>query len=616
MAVNTPQKPRETMEAVAVRFAGDSGDGMQMVGSLFTATSALMGNDLATLPDYPAEVRAPAGSLGGVSGFQVNFSSTDVYTPGDTVNVLVALNPAALKVNLRDLQKRGILIANSDTFNDNGLKLAQYTSNPLEDGSLADYQVQALPITRMTREAVAPTGLKGKDADRCKNFFALGLVYWLFDRDLQPTLDWLTQKFAKLPAVKEANERALKAGYYYGETAEMIQVQYTVQKARLPKGLYRKIGGNEAVALGMAVAAKRAGKTLFYGSYPITPASEILHELARLKNYGVVTFQAEDEIAAMCSVIGAAFGGAFAASGTSGPGLSLKTEALGLAVMLELPCVVVDVQRGGPSTGLPTKTEQGDLYQALFGRHGECPLPVLAPLSPSDCFHATYEAFQLAAKYMTPVIVLSDGYLANGAEPMRVPKVEELPAFDIRHPVDPTGFEPYARNADLARPWALPGTPGLAHRIGGLEKQDVTGDVSYDPENHERMCRLRAEKIAKVAESIPDQEVLGDGAGADLLVVSWGSAYGAVRTAFERARAQGLSVAHLPLRYLNPMPRNLKEIFPRYKKILVAECNLGQLRDVLQARYVRPMEGLNKIQGRPFAAAEVLAGIEKALRKA
>jgi len=606
-------KPIETLDDVAIRFAGDSGDGMQLVGSLFTSASALMGNDLATLPDYPAEIRAPAGTLAGVSGFQIHFASSDIYTPGDIVQALVALNPAALKINLPDLEKKGIIIAASDAFTEVNLKLAQCDSNPLEDGSLSEYTVYALPITQMTRQAVVPSGLKGKDADRCKNFFALGLVYWLFDREIESTLKWLGEKFATKEQVRLANELALKAGYYYGETAEMMPARYRVEKAKLAPGRYRKVGGNEAVALGMIAAAWQAGKPLFYASYPITPASDILHELSKHKNFGVRTFQAEDEIAAMCAVVGAAFGGSMAATGTSGPGMALKSEGMGLAVMLELPCVIVNVQRGGPSTGLPTKTEQADLDQALFGRHGECPMPVLAPLSPSDCFIAVLEAFQIAVKYMTPVLVLSDGYLANGAEPWAIPNAADLPKIPIAHWTDPQTFQPYARDANLARPWAIPGTAGLAHRIGGLEKDHLTGDVSYDPLNHERMCRLRAEKIDRVVESLPDQIVIGPDSG-DLLAVSWGSAYGAVRTAVESARKKGLSVSHVPLRYLNPLPRNLGQILSGFKKVLVAELNLGQLRAHLQSRYLRPMIGLNKIQGRPFIASEALDKIEEVMR--
>jgi 2-oxoglutarate ferredoxin oxidoreductase subunit alpha len=614
MAQAPSAKPIETLDDVAVRFAGDSGDGMQLVGAQFTATSAIMGNDLATLPDYPSEVRAPAGTLGGVSGFQIHFSSNEIHTPGDIVQVLVAMNPAALKVNLGDTEPKGVILANSDAFTPKNLKLARYEANPLEDESLSGYRVYSIPITTLTREAVSSLGLRTSDADRCKNFFALGLVYWLFDRTLEPTTKWLERKFARRPEIGQANALAMRAGFNFGETAEIMPTHYRVEKAELAPGVYRKVGGNEATALGLIAAASKAGKTLFYGSYPITPASEILHELARHANIGVKTFQAEDEIAAMCATIGAAFGGAFACTGTSGPGLSLKSEAMGLAVMLELPCVIVNVQRGGPSTGLPTKTEQADLLQALYGRHGECPIPVIAALSPSDCFDMAYEAFQIAVKYMTPVILLTDGYLGNGAEPWKVPDVSELPDFDIQHPTDPETFNPYTRTENLGRPWALPGTPGLAHRIGGLEKERITGDVSYDPLNHQNMTEERAAKIAKVAQDIPPQPVLGKSSG-ELLVVSWGGSYGAVRTAVERAQGEGLSVSLAALRHLNPMPADLGDLLEGFGKILVPELNGGQLNQVLQSRYLRPVVGLHKIQGRPFTVAEVHHKIREVLGK-
>lgn len=611
-SASSASKPFEELSAAIVRFAGDSGDGMQIVGTQFTDVTAMFGNDLATLPDYPAEIRAPAGSLGGVSGFQINFASSEIHTPGDTVQTLVAMNPAALKVNLPDLEKGGTLIVNSDAFDAIGLKLAGYTSNPLEDGSLAGFQVHAIPMSRMTKEAVAPTGLKSKDAERCKNFFALGVTFWLFDRPIAPTLKWLDSKFASKPEIRQANELAMRAGLNYGNTAEMFQVHYRVQPAKTAPGVYRKIRGNDAAALGLMAAAWRADQKLFYASYPITPASDILHELVKHKNFGVKVFQAEDEIAAMCAAIGGAYGGAFAATGTSGPGMALKAEAMGLAVMLELPMVIVNVQRGGPSTGLPTKTEQSDLFQAMGGRHGECPLPILAAQSPSDCFYACYEAFQIAVKYMTPVIVLTDGYLANGSEPWRVPNLEDLPEIKVNHDINPEGFQPYARDENLSRPWALPGTKGLAHRIGGLEKENITGKVSYDPMNHEFMVKLRAAKNAKVADMLPNQQVLGPQSG-DLLVVSWGGTYGSVRTAVERKQAQGASVSHMHLRHISPMPRNLPEIFPRFKKVLVPELNLGQLLMLLRATYLVDAKGLNKVQGRPFTVAEVMDKIQKTL---
>lgn len=605
-------KPIEELTSAIVRFAGDSGDGMQLVGTQFTDATAVLGNDLATLPDYPAEIRAPAGSLGGVSGFQINFASSEVYTPGDTVQTLVAMNPAALKVNLAELERGGILIVNSDAFDATGLKLAGYTSNPLEDGSLAGFQVHKIPMSTLAKDAVVPTGLKPKDAERCKNFLALGVTFWLYDRPIEPTLKWLESKFGSKPEIRQANELALRAGVNYGNTAEMFQVHYRIQPAKTAPGVYRKIRGNEASALGLMAAAWRAGKKLFYASYPITPASDILHELVKHKNFGVKVFQAEDEIAAMCAAIGGAYGGAFAATGTSGPGMDLKAEAMGLAVMIELPMVIVNVQRGGPSTGLPTKTEQSDLLQAIGGRHGECPMPVIAAQSPSDCFDACFEAFQIAVKYMTPVIVLTDGYLANGSEPWRVPKVDALPAIEVSHDINPEGFQPYARDEHLARPWALPGSKGLAHRIGGLEKENITGKVSYDPVNHEVMVKLRAAKMRKVVESIPDQKVLGPKEG-DLLVVSWGGTYGTIRTAVERMQTRGASVAHMHLRYLNPMPRNLPEIFKRYRKVLVPELNLGQLQLLLRAEYLVDAKGLHKVQGRPFTIAEVMDKIQKTL---
>lgn len=605
-------KPLEDRGAAIVRFAGDSGDGMQLVGTQFTNATALFGNDLATLPDFPAEIRAPAGSLAGVSGFQINFAASEVYTPGDTVQTLVAMNPAALKVNLPDLEKGGIIIVNSDAFTAANLRLAGYQSNPLEDDSLEGYRLHKVPMTMLTQEVVKPTGLKHKDSERCKNFFALGLTYWLYDRPMQQTLKWLDEKFGQRPQIREANELALRAGFNYGNTAEMFQVHFRVRPAKAKPGIYRKIRGNDATAYGLMAAAWQAGKKLFYASYPITPASDILHELVKHKNFGVKVFQAEDEIAAMCACIGAAYGGTLTATGTSGPGMALKGEALGLAVMVELPMVIVNVQRGGPSTGLPTKTEQADLLQALAGRNGECPIPILASASPSDCFYTAFEAFQIAVRYMTPVIMLSDGYLGNGSEPWLVPKIEDLPRIHINHEFDPETFKPYARNEDLARPWAIPGTKGLAHRVGGLEKENITGKVSYDPVNHEGMVRLRAEKVAKVAEMIPEQSVLGEDSG-DLLVVSWGGTYGSIRTAVERMQAKGAAVSHAHLRHLNPFPRNLGQLLSRFRKVLVPELNLGQLCMVLRSTYLVDAISLNKIQGKPFTVAEVVDKIEQVL---
>jgi 2-oxoglutarate ferredoxin oxidoreductase subunit alpha len=592
-----------------VRFAGDSGDGMQLAGTQFGDTSALAGNDISTFPDYPAEIRAPAGTLGGVSGFQVHFSSTDIFTPGDEVDALVAMNPAALKTNLRSVTKSGILIVNEDAFTALDLKKAGYEKNPLDDDSLKGYKVIKVPIDKLNAEAVKDTGLSSKHVSRCKNFFALGLVYWLYGRSLEPTLAYIEDKFgAKNPAAARANTLTLKAGYYFGETCELFDAQYQVDKAKLPTGQYRKITGNEAVALGLVAAAKLASKELFYGSYPITPASDILHNLSEYKNFGVVTFQAEDEICAMGATVGAAFGGALAATGTSGPGMALKTEAIGLAVMTELPMIIVNVQRGGPSTGLPTKTEQADLFQAVLGRNGECPLPVIAATSPSDCFDATVEAARIAVRYMTPVILLTDGYIANGAEPWLIPDVSKLPKIEITHPTepnDPKGYMPFKRNQDLARPWAIPGTPGLEHRVGGLEKQDITGSVSYDPANHHRMMTLRAAKIAGVKPAGPAYIWTGPDT-ADLLLVGWGGTFGAIKAATLELQKQGVSVAHCHIRYLHPLPENLGKKLKTFKKVLVPELNLGQLRYVLRANYLIDARGFNLVRGQPFAIQEII----------
>ncbi|HET6266112.1 MAG TPA: 2-oxoacid:acceptor oxidoreductase subunit alpha, partial [Acidobacteriota bacterium] len=514
-------KERKDVETVTIRFAGDSGDGMQLTGTQFTSTSAIFGNDISTLPDFPAEIRAPAGSLPGVSGFQVNFSSHEIRTPGDEPNVLVAMNPAALRVNVGDLEKGGILIINSDAFNENNLKKAGYTKNPLEDGTLSAYRVFALPITSLNANALAETKLTKKEMDRCKNFYALGLMYWLYDRPMKHTVDWIEDKFKKNPEIGKANVLTLKAGYNYGETTEIFTTHYAVHKAHLEPGKYRNITGNEATAIGFIAASQQAGRPIFYASYPITPASDILHELSKHQNFGVKTMQAEDEIAAIGAAIGASFAGDLGLTGTSGPGLCLKSEALNLAIMTELPLVIIDVQRGGPSTGLPTKTEQADLLQAMFGRNGESPVAIVAPATPGECFSMAIEAWRLAVKYMTPVLFLSDGYLANGSEPWKIPKVADLPKIEIKYATDPNGFYPYLRDPQtLARPWAIPGTPGLEHRIGGLEKQDITGNVSYDPENHERMVRLRAEKIQRIANDIPDVKVFGEPEG-ELLLVGW-----------------------------------------------------------------------------------------------
>jgi len=593
------------LDRVTIRFAGDSGDGMQLAGTQFTKTSAVVGNDISTFPDIPAEIRAPQGSLPGVSGFQVSFASEDIFTPGDAPDVLVAMNPAALKTNLGDLPRGGLLIINEDEFNETNLKKAAYTSNPLEDGSLSAWRVYKVPISTLNSRALENSGLTPVQIDRCKNMFALGLMFWMYSRPLDTTLRWIDEKFAKNPAVRDANKTALKAGYHFGETTEMFATHYHVPKAKLRPGTYRNITGNEATALGFMTASKLAGRPLFYGSYPITPASDVLHELARFKKFGVRTFQAEDEIAAIGAAIGASFGGALGLTGTSGPGLALKSEAIGLAVMVELPLVVMDVQRAGPSTGMPTKTEQADLLQAMFGRNGESPVAVVAPATASDCFWVAIEAWRIAIKYRTPVIFLSDGYLGMGSEPWLVPDVSDLPRIDPDFATDPATFKPYARDPQtLARPWAIPGTPGLEHRIGGLEKSDITGNVSYDPANHDKMVRLRAEKIERIAQDIPPTQVNGDPEGG-LLVLGWGSTYGVITTAVQRARAQGKRVSAVHIRHLNPLPPDLGDILKRYDRVLLPEINLGQLRLLLRGKFLVDIEGLNKVSGRPFTIAEV-----------
>src|ERR1700682_3175121 len=610
------KRRREVIDRAVIRFCGDSGDGMQITGSQFTNTVGLYGNDLSTFPDYPAEIRAPAGTLPGVSGFQIAFASTDVYTPGDAVDVLVAMNPAALKMNVADLKKNGILIVNSASFEANDLRKAQMTSNPLEDHSLDGYRLFAVDLTKLTRMALQELGLDAKSMDRCKNFFALGMCYWLYNRPMDSTYRWLEDKFKKKPLLVEANKRAMKAGYSYCEATEAFQVTYEIPPAKLTPGVYRNLSGNQALALGFVMAAQKAGLTLFQGSYPITPASDILHELSAYKNFGVMTFQAEDEIAAITSAIGAAYGGALAITTTSGPGMALKTEALGLAVAIELPLVVCNIQRGGPSTGLPTKTEQADLLQALFGRNSEAPIPVVAPATPSDCFWAALEASRIAVKYMVPVIILSDGYLANGAEPWRIPNADEIPAFPVNFAKElnsPNGYLPYKRNPEtLARPWAIPGTPGLDHRIGGLEKQDVTGNINYEPLNHEKMVRIRAAKVEAIVQDIPDIVPAGDPSGA-LLIVAWGDTHRAITAASNAQRAEGRRIGHVHLRHLNPLPSNLGDVIKRYKQVLVPELNMGQLLWVLRAKYLVDAIGLDKIQGRPFKQAELEQKIEEML---
>ncbi len=608
-------KPVKDLHSAVVRFAGDSGDGMQLAGTQFTDTSAIYGNDVATLPDYPAEIRAPAGTVAGVSAFQINFADADVFTPGDKLNALIAMNPAAFKAHIEDVETGGVVVVNDNEFNKVNLRKAGYAEeyNPLDDEKYTQrFRVFRVPITRLNNESLAQSGLGAKDVGRCKNMWALGLVYWMYGRPLDTTIEYLNDTFAvkkKMPEVAKANIDALKAGYHFGETAEIFAGRYHVPKAQVAPGRYRKVTGNEATAIGLVAAAKLAGKQLIYCSYPITPASEILHYLSAMRNYGVKTFQAEDEIAAMCAAIGASFAGQLAVTGTSGPGLCLKSEAINLAIMTELPLVIVDVQRGGPSTGLPTKTEQSDLLQALFGRNGDSPLVVLAAQSPADCFDAAIEAARLAVQHMVPVLLLTDGYLGNGAEPWRVPAVDALEKISVRHPTDPAGFHPYARDARLARPWAVPGTPGLEHRIGGLEKAAVTGSVSYDPANHQVMSDLRRLKVEKIADVIPALEPHGDASG-DLLVLGWGGTYGSILTAVEKCRAQGWSVSSAHLRYLNPLPKNLGQVLKRFKKVLIPELNMGQLREVIRARFLVDAKGLNKVYGKPFLVEEIVQGIE------
>jgi 2-oxoglutarate ferredoxin oxidoreductase subunit alpha len=614
LAVVPPVKhKREVLDQAVIRFAGDSGDGMQITGSQFTNTAALYGNDIATFPDYPAEIRAPAGTIPGVSGFQLHFSSNEVYTPGDAIDVLIAMNPAALKVNVADLKANGILIVNSDSFKEGDLRKAQMTSNPLEDHSLDKFRLFSVELEKLTRRSLEHLGLDAKSMDRCKNFFALGMCYWLYNRSMEPTVRWIEEKFKSKPLLVEANKLALKGGYSYCEATEAFQVSYEIPPAQLTPGLYRSMSGNQALALGFVTAAQKSGLTLFQGSYPITPASDILHELSQYKDFGVMTFQAEDEIAAITSSIGAAYAGALAITTTSGPGMALKTEALGLAVAVEIPLVICDIQRGGPSTGLPTKTEQADLLQALFGRNSEAPIPVLAASTPADCFWVAIEASRIAVKYMVPVIILSDGYLANGAEPWRIPDLSDIPDFPVKFASDPVGFLPYKRDPQtLARPWAVPGTPGLEHRIGGLEKQDPTGNINYEPLNHENMVRIRAAKVAAIAQDIPNVLPAGDLEG-DLLIVAWGSTCGSITAALKAQRAKGRKIGHLHLRHLNPLPSNLGDVLKRYKRVLVPELNMGQLLWVLRAKFLVDAVGLNKIQGRPFKQAELEQKIEEML---
>ena len=597
---------------VTVMFAGDSGDGMQLTGTQFSDTTAFLGNDLSTLPDYPSEIRAPLGTLYGVSGFQLHFGSGNVHTPGDNPDVLVAMNPAALKVNLKNLKRNGIVIVNSDAFDAKNLKLAKYETNPLEDNTLSGYKAFPVPITTMTIESLKDCGLKPKEITRSKNFFALGLMYWLFNEPLEPTLKWVKTKFAKKESVICGNEKALKAGYYYGENTQLFASRYKIAKAKLPKGTYRSISGNEATALGFIAASKLSGLPLYQGSYPITRAPDILHPLSKKKHFGVKTVQAEDEIAGIASTIGAAFGGNLAITTTSGPGLALKTEAAGLAVMTELPIVIVNVQRGGPSTGLPTKTEQSDLMQAMYGRNGESPVAVLAATSPSDCFYMAIEASRLALKFMAPVILLTDGYIANGAEPWRIPHVNELEKIEVNQTTDPKDFHPYSRDENLSRPWAVPGTPGLEHRLGGLEKANITGNVSHDPENHDLMVRIRAEKIQNMQKYIPELEVDGEEEG-ELLVIGWGGTKGSIIEAVNDARRKGMKVSRAQLQYINPFPKNLGEVLSKFKKVLVPENNMGQLAAILRDKFLVPVIQFNKMRGLPLKTFEITEKIAEVL---
>lgn len=608
--VPQPKKSTEQVERVAIRFAGDSGDGMQLTGTKFTEATALAGNDLSTFPDFPAEIRAPAGSLAGVSGFQIHFASQDIRTPADEPDVLVALNPAALRANVEDLRAGGMLILNSDAFTGKNLERAGYDGDPLP-GLEDRFRVVQVPLTALNREALKDLKLSTREKDRCKNFFMLGLMYWLYNRPMESTLRWLETKFRG--DVFEANSRVLKAGLHFGETTELFPVSFTVPKAKIQPGTYRNITGNQALAWGIIAAGVLLDRPIFLGAYPITPASDILHELARYRHFDVKTFQAEDEIAAASSTVGAAFAGQLAVCTTSGPGLILKQEALGLAIMTELPLVVVDVQRAGPSTGLPTKTEQADLLLALYGRNSDSPMPVLAPCTPGDCFAIMIEAFQIAVKYMTPVTVLSDGYLANSSEPWLIPDVDSLPRTKVHYHEDPTDFQPYRRDPEtLARPWAIPGTKGLEHRIGGLEGEVDTGTVSYLPKNHEKMVQLRAEKVARIAQDIPAIEVNGADAG-ELLLVGWGGTYGAISTAVNEARKVGLDVSSIHLRHLNPFPSDLGDVLARFRQVLVPELNTGQLSRVLRAEYLVPAESLSKVQGQPFKVNEIRARIQQML---
>lgn len=612
-------RKQEVLNDVVIKFAGDSGDGMQLTGSQFTNNTALLGIDLATFPDFPAEIRAPQGTLPGVSGYQLRFSSNQVFTPGDACDVLVAMNAAALKTNVKQLKKGGKIIANTDGFDAKNLRLANYPDgvNPLEDGSLGNYEVIKMDVTKMTREALKEITMGMKEKDRAKNMFVLGFLYWMYNRDMENTINFLKEKFGKKDDILNSNIKALQAGYNYGDTTETFTTQYKVEKAKMEPGSYRSIMGNQALAYGLIAASQKSGLPLFLGSYPITPASDILHDLAKYKNFGVRTFQAEDEIAAITSAIGAAYGGALGVTTTSGPGMALKAEAMGLAVMLEIPLLICDVQRGGPSTGLPTKTEQSDLLQAYYGRNGECPMPVVSSCTPSDCFDAVYEAVRIAVQHMTPVIFLSDGYIANGAEPWKFPKSADLPEIKVNFKKGLDNGEeillPYKRDEKLARPWAIPGTPGLEHRIGGLEKQDVTGNVSYDPDNHQHMVKVRQAKVDKIADYIPEQKLDSGSEKGKLLMLGWGSTYGAIKSAVAELQAEGHKVSHAHLRYLRPFPKNLGSILKNFEKVLIPEINNGQLIKIIRDVYFVDAKGYNKIMGVPITKTELVEEIRKHL---
>ena len=600
------KKNIEELDDVTIRFAGDSGDGMQLTGNQFSDNTALFGNDLTTLPDFPAEIRAPAGSLAGVSSFQMQFSSNDIHTPGDDLDVLVAMNPAAFKVHLCDLKGNGMLIVNTANYSPKNLKLAGYEENPLEDKNiLEEYRLIKVDMSEMVSKALEDMDLDAKSKARCTNMFALGLLYWIYERDMNTTIDFLKKKFKKKPDIVEANKRALKAGFYFGDTIEAIKTTYKINRAKFKKGTYRNIMGNPALSMGLLAASDKSSTELFFGGYPITPASDILHFLSNYKNLGVKTFQAEDEIAGICSTLGASFTGSLGITASSGPGIALKGEAMGLAIMTELPVVIINIQRGGPSTGLPTKTEQSDLNQAVFGRNGEAPLVVLAPKSPGDCFYMAFEACRIALEYMMPVMLLSDGYLANGSEPWKIPDFSKMPKINTKKTVhSDESFMPYARDKKLSRPWAIPGTKDLEHRIGGLETEELTGNVNYDPINHEKMVNIRNQKVEVVADEIPELIPYGDETG-DILVLGWGSTYGAIRSAVERARLEKKSVSHIQLQYINPLPKNLGDLLLKYKKVIIPELNLGQLNHIIRAKFLVDTIALNKVQGKPFTINEI-----------